>query len=327
MTDDDAMTGATASEIQIQEQAGPMPDVVHAFSALPGAGAGTVLLSARDSGIWRSEDGGAAFRQVAGESAPGQLMTATCIAFADSASNQTVFAGAAGMIARSRDGGRQWQTAPLPVPAPLVTCLAISPAFAEDGVILAGTLEDGVLRSDDRGERWKRWNFGLLDLAVYSIVASPSFAAAETVFAGTETALFKSENGGRSWRETVFPEPAPPVLALAIDQRDTIWAGTERHGVWQSADNGGTWQRADDGAITGAVNQLLLAERFSLAVLPDAIWIADHHGRGWRPAFTGLGDSGGIAGVAAPHGITETAPLFVQLRNGLVRQRRIGIDS
>ena len=326
------MTAATVTAPLRQEPIGTAPDVVHAFVASPQFADDQLCFSARDSGLWRSDDGGLSFDHVYAAPAPGRPVTATCLAFASdaaSADGQTIFAGAAGVILRSHDGGRQWRAIELPPPAPLVTCLAISPAYEEDGVILAGTLEDGVLRSDDRGERWRRWNFGLLDLSVYCLAASPNYAANETLLAGTETALFRSENGGRSWRETAFPESAAPVLSLATDSDDTIWAGTERYGVWQSSDYGVTWVRADGGTVTGAVNQLVLAEHHILAVLPDTVLVTNEQGREWRPVLTDVAEggewpSGGIAALAAPWGIGSGATLLVQQRDGPVRRLRIG---
>lgn len=310
---------------QQEESAGSMPDVVHTCVASPAFAEDRVVLSGRDSGIWRSDDGGFSFQQVFGPATPGQLVTATSIAFApDFPRDPTVMAGIAGAVARSSDGGRSWRTVALPDPPPLVTCLSFSPAYEVDGMILAGTLEDGVLRSDDRGERWRRWNFGLLDLSVYCLAPSPAFAQDETIFAGTETALFKSENGGRSWRETPFPEEAPPVLALAVSQHGEIWAGTEQHGLWRSADHGETWQRSGSEIITQPVNQLDFGERRALAVLPGAIALADGRGRDWRVAFADLGTDGGVAGVAVPGGIDAATSLLVQLRNGPVRELRIG---
>lgn len=324
MTDVAAMTSAQVREIG-RDDACAMPDVVHACEASPGFASDRVILSGRVSGLWRSDDGAASFRQVLAPASPGRLLTVTCVAFApDFPRDQTAIAGAAGAIARSSDGGGRWRLIGLPDPAPLVTCLAFSTAFEEDGVILAGTLEDGVLRSDDRGERWRRWNFGLLDFSVYCLAPSPGFGRNETIFAGTETALFKSENGGRSWRETPFPEPAPPILALAIDPRGEVWAGTERQGVWHSADNGETWRRSGAEVISDSVNQLVVGERRALAVLPDAIALAGPRGRDWGIAFADLGDGGGIAGVAVPHGIDAATKLIVQQRNGLVRELRIG---
>lgn len=322
------MTAATAP--LVHAPIGKAPDVVHAFAASPRFADDQLgfCLSARDSGLWRSTDGGLSFDHVHASPVPGRPVTATCLAFApDFASSQTAFAGAAGAILRSHDGGREWRAIELPAPPPLVTCVTISPAYEEDGVLLAGTLEDGVLRSDDRGERWRRWNFGLLDLTVYSLAISPAYATNETLVAGTETALFRSENGGRSWRETAFPEAAPPVLALAITPGDAIWAGTEHHGIWHSPDHGATWQRVDQGLITEPVNDLVLVDDRLLAVLPDAILVADQSENDWRPALTGLGDGGGIAGLAAPWGIGSETTLLIQQRDGPVRRLRIGNES
>jgi photosystem II stability/assembly factor-like uncharacterized protein len=325
LKDDDAMSATVTVEPHPRELVETRPDVVHAFIASPEFALDRVCLSARESGIWRSDDGGASFRQVFGAASAGGTATATCFAFAPGYErNQTVWAGAAGMVLRSGDGGRQWRAIPLPPPAPLVTSLALSPAYDDDGVILAGTLEDGVLRSDDRGDTWKRWNFGLLDLSVYSLAISPTFAVNETIFAGAETALFKSENGGRSWRETAFPEAAPPVVALTLDRHGALWAGTEQHGLWTSPDDGATWRRVDDGIVTGAVNQIHLDGDACLAVLPDSMMLSGGPGQHWQPMGSDLSEGGGIAGAVAPWGLDDSASLLVQQRHGRVRQLRIG---
>jgi len=81
---------------------------------------------------------------------------------------------------------------------PLISALATSPNFADDGTILAGSIEDGVFCSMDRGVQWAAWNFGLLDLHVLCMALSPHFGRDETVFVGTETGLFRSTNGGHA---------------------------------------------------------------------------------------------------------------------------------
>ncbi len=284
----------------IPPPAAPSTDTTHAIAVAPELEPDDLILSARDSGIWASADAGITWRQVFDAGSPNQRITATCLAVTPAVTGpRTIFAGAFGTVVKSIDGGQRWRAIALPRPAPLVTCLAVSPAHDEDGVILAGTLEDGVLRSDDRGEHWKRWNFGLLDLSIYAIVPSPAFAQDDTIFAGTETALFKSENGGRSWRETPFPETAAPVLALTIDHDRTCWAGTDGHGIWHSTDDGASWRQASDGAIDGAVNGFVVTGDSLLAVLPETILISHDQGQHWHPAITDLSDGGGIAGVAA----------------------------
>ena len=102
-------------------------------------------------------------------------------------SDRTVFAGVNGAILRSLDGGATWQYAALRTPPPVVTCLAVSPNYEEDGIAFAGALQDGVFRTADRGGRWASWNFGLIDLGVLCLALSPAFGRDDTLFAGTET--------------------------------------------------------------------------------------------------------------------------------------------
>ncbi len=136
--------------------------------------------------------------------------------------------------------GRRWpclDRRPIALPPPFVHSLAVSPQFAQDGVVLAGTMEDGVFRSGDRGAQWAAWNFGLLDLSVLCLSMSPAYADDETVFAGTDSGIFRSMNGGRAWRELEFPPDWAPVLSLALSPGfgadGMLFAGTEFGGhVW-----------------------------------------------------------------------------------------------
>ncbi len=168
--------------------------------------------------------------------------------------DHTLVASTQADIFISRDGGATWQPANLPPPHPLILCLAFSPGFAEDGMIVAGTMEDGVIVSDDRGAHWQRRNFGLLDAAVYAIAFSPSFSADGTLYAGAESALYKSYNRAKAWKPLDFDETAAPVLSLAIDGAGALFAGTEASGLFR-LDNGLTlWQRCD--LAPGTVNAL-----------------------------------------------------------------------
>jgi hypothetical protein len=47
------------------------------------------------------------------------------------------------------------------LPPPTVASLALSPTYAQDGFLIAGTLEGGVYDSRDRGTNWKTGNIWL----------------------------------------------------------------------------------------------------------------------------------------------------------------------
>jgi photosystem II stability/assembly factor-like uncharacterized protein len=198
--------------------------------------------------------------------------------------DHTVLAGTPNGLFVSRDGGDHWQAAHLPMPNSMILALCFSPNYRADGIILAGTLEDGIYYSDTRGESWSYRGFGLLDATVYSLAISPDFGRDETAFAGTETALYYSYNGGRAWKQLDFPDAAP-ILSLALSpdfSRDqTIYAGTERQGLYRSSDLGRTWQHLDLPAA--CVNALVMSrERDGLFAATDSglYWSGDG-GKSW----------------------------------------------
>lgn len=306
----------------------PPGDVVHAFAPSPCFDVDGFCLSARESGLWCSRDGGVSWQAAFAGPRDRPAAATTAIAFSPRfAEDRTAFAGGYGAVLRSLDGGRRWRAMALPSPPPLVSCLVVSPNYETDGALLAGTLEDGVLRSTDRGETWRRSNFGLLDPAVLALAVSPGFDRDEALFAGTETGVFASQNGGRSWRETPFPDDVGPVLALAISPTfaadGVLWAGTERAGVWRSADHGQTWRRVDRGAIVEPVDGLILpstpeAAEVALAISPSAAFISRDGGRSWTAAIAAPAEHGGIASVALLSGTGIGAPLLVALRDGAI---------
>ncbi len=219
------------------------PDPVYALAAVAPA----TFVAGRASGLYRSEDGGVSWQPLIG--GPGAavqpLVSAVAVASGEGL-EQTLFAGGQGSLLRSGDGGLRWQTCVLPQPPPLITSIAVSPAFVHDGIVLAGTAEDGVFRSADRGDRWASWNFGLLDLRIMALAISPAFASDEIVYAAAETGLFRSTDGGRAWREMTLTEHSEPVLSLALSPdfgaNGLLYAGTESAGLFRSFDRGKNWQ-------------------------------------------------------------------------------------
>lgn len=212
------------------------------------------LYAARLSGLYRSADGGLTWLNTF--ASLDQPLAATAV----TAVGSTVFAGVNGAVLRSDDNGESWHMIGLSSPPPHLVALAASPHFSEDGVILAGTADDGVFVSTDRGISWTAWNFGLLDLHIFALAISPDFSRDQTVFAGTESGIFRSHNGGRGWRELPFPIEAAPVLSLALspayvtDRR--LYAGTENNGLYLSDDGGLNWRAGDNTHSDTAVNAI-----------------------------------------------------------------------
>ncbi len=239
------------------------------------AASGDTLYAARASGLYRSGDGGATWQDAYTALQRGERFAVTALA----AAGDMIFAGATGTILRS-DDGETWQTAPLPTPPPTVVALVVSPNFDADGLIAAGTAEDGVFVSTDRGASWVPWNFGLVDFQVNTLAISPSFAADRTIFAGTESGIFRSHNDGRSWRETAFPIEYAPVLSLSMAANGRLFAGTEEHGAFISDDFGATWCQIEQ--FRGAAVSAIQIEGARVWLLFDeALLVSNDRGETW----------------------------------------------
>ncbi|MBC8450109.1 MAG: hypothetical protein H8D78_20445 [Chloroflexi bacterium] len=301
-------------------------DVVYSLAASPTFDRDGLCFAARASGLYRSEDGGLTWQDAyASLELDTALPTAAVAVSPDFQADGCVFAGVPGAILRSLDGGRSWFVTRLPSPPPLVLALVVSPNWAHDGTLLAGTLEDGVFRSGDRGALWPTWNFGLLDLNVLCLAISPDFAHDETLFAGTESGIFRSTNGGRAWREVDFSPDAAPVLTLALSpnyaNNGVLFAGTESQGLFRSDDRGHHWVRLGESIVTDAVNGLILSPQFPaqphmLVVQGDALLVSRDGGHTWSPWQAGWSAGRDIASVIAPQGLDPGAPLLVGLVGG-----------
>jgi len=252
-----------------------IPDFADTIYAL--AASGDTLYAGRASGLYSSDDGGASWHNTFDSLKRSDPLAVTAVA----AEGNTVFTGVNGAVLRSEDGGASWQIIGLSSPAPQVTALVISPNFADDSIVIAGTSEDGVFVSNDRGASWTPWNFGLIDYNVYALAIPPDLERNRTVFAGTVSGIFRSVNGGRSWHELPFPMEAAPVLTLAISRSNLIYVGTEAHGLFLSEDGGENWQQVDQFAASG-VNAIQIAPSQTWLLVEDRLY-SSPDGLSWQP--------------------------------------------
>jgi photosystem II stability/assembly factor-like uncharacterized protein len=306
----------------------PGGDIVLALAASPDFARDGVCFAARGSGLYRSDDGAVGWRPLYDSLGLDAPLATTAVALSPGfARDQTLFAGVHGAVLRSRDGGGSWQIVPLPTPPPVVSALVVSPAFDEDGTVLAGTVEDGVFRSADRGDSWTPWNFGLLDLGVLAMAISPRFAEDETLYAGTGSGLYRSTNGGRAWREVEPVAEFAPVLSVALAGDGVVFIGTEACGLLRSDDGGRIWTRLGAGAIAEPVNAVLLAPDPTgggdlLALLDGALLASRDGGRTWATLAAGEGDGVGLTALAAAPGLGHDGSVLIGFGEGTVRRLR-----
>src|SRR5918996_1794513 len=160
-------------------------------------------------------------------------------------------------VARLDEAGDSW-TVELSLVGSRAVCLAVDPQDRE--TVYVGLGDDGVRKTSDGGRTWAQ--AGLAGEQVFSIAVSPADGA---VYAGTEpSALYRSDDGGESWRELEallelpsqptwsFP-PRPgtaPVRWIAPSPHDAelLLVGIELGGLMRSTDRGETWQDHRPGA-------------------------------------------------------------------------------
>ena len=172
--------------------------------------------------------------------------------------DSTILAGAVTVddcgLFRRGPGQNSWE--PLQVGLPeRVKVYAI--VEGQGDVLFVGAHQGGY-RSDDGGNSWVDTKVPSNGRPIYSLLVHPD--APDTIYAGSDpAAIFKSEDGGRSWQRfvTVQPDGAITgcfpvrVLKMAIDPSDTsnIYAALEVGGVIRSLDGGENWQDISAGLL------------------------------------------------------------------------------
>lgn len=289
----------------------PYEDYVYCSAASPNFKKDGLVFVAKKSGLYRSTDRGKTWEDAFASLNLSTPLPITFAAVALAGEITCVFACAAGQILRSLDAGQTWQVAALDTPAPLVTALVASPDFAQDGTLLAATVQDGIFRSTNRGVNWTGWNFGLYDPNINAL----AFVDAQIIFAGTQSGIFRSSNAGRSWRDIDFPIDCAPVVCLAVSRDGTIYAGTETEGLHVSRDGGKTWA----GLTEGAVEQIHLDARGKLLILRDGeLLLSENGGGSWRAARPGFEPVSDISAFTTLPGLDSAKgkKLLVGLSNG-----------
>ncbi len=213
-------------------------------------------------------------------------------------SSSVLYAGTAGGVFKSTDGGYGWSLASEGLPAQRVVGLAadLSVPTTLFAAVSSGVAAGGVFRSRDGGAHW---SYVGRDLERPPIVAN-AFAVATApgaVYASTDKGFFRSRNGGDSWQplNSGLPE-VPLVFAIAVHpgRPKTILAGLGGGGIRRSADGGAHWS-----PVSGVPANAFVFD-FAFAAAPfDTLYAATHVGLfrsddggfTWQRVGAGLPDS------------------------------------
>jgi photosystem II stability/assembly factor-like uncharacterized protein len=196
-------------------------------------------------------------------------------AVAGSAANDKLYylGTAGGGVWKSVDGARTWSPIFATQRVAAIGAVTIDPA--DDATVWVGTGEDnprndvsygdGVYKTTDGGATWS--NLGLKSTKYISrILIDPRnhnhvlVGAQGDVFAdGTERGVYVTDDGGKSWRKTLYVGPMSGVSDMALDPHNPnivyagIWqfrrypwtfqSGGPDDGLYKSTDGGNTWNK------------------------------------------------------------------------------------
>ena len=158
--------------------------------------------------------------------------------------------------------------------------------------LIGGQQPAGVYHSDDNGRTWQLVSSGpvaVKALAVHPINDAVLYAGTVGGPAATTDSLWRSDDGGQTWRRFVMSLPANPdgvllpVNALATDpnQPGVLYVGTDGHGVYRIEDDEGHNSYKLVGGISlydAHVNGLVVGpDRRIYALTSDGLFVTDGH--------------------------------------------------
>jgi photosystem II stability/assembly factor-like uncharacterized protein len=192
---------------------------------------------------------------------------------------------------------------PLGPPGGDVHSLAADPS--RSGRLFLGTADGHIFGSEDGGEHWTllgrasaRWDAVITAIVVDPRDANVLFASAWTQDPAAGGGVFRSGDGGRTWRPAGLEGQAVRALAAAPSDADVLVAGT-LDGVYRSRDAGKSWERIspehheelrnlDSLAVDPRDAQTIYAGTFHLP------WKTTNGGRTWRPIHDGMIDDSDV---------------------------------
>ncbi len=285
--------------------------------AVSGAAEGRVYLAAYESGLWRSDDGGATWHGL--ESYPEPYAHSVAV---DPDDADLIYVGAEpAALYRSTDGGETWEEcrafSGLPEAAQWgfhgsrkshVRELRIRPG--ERGSIYAGIEVGGIVRSRDGGATWEQLRG--TDPDIHTIHISES--RPETVYAATANGPYRSDDGGDMWRlvnSGLEKRYSVPVSAAPGDHRRALISVSDNAGrrsgarAYLTTDAGESWARLN----IGADDDMVIAyswdphdpSRVYGGTDSGRLYVSDDGGEDWEEIDAGL-DSIAVGALAAGPG-------------------------
>ena len=187
----------------------------------------------------------------------------------DPSNPQTLYFGTI-RLWQSKDGAGKWSAVSPDLTASKSVMSAIAAAPSDPNTVYTGFTKGRVFATNNVGDgtnaSWTERDAGLPNRTVTQVAADPiDPATAYLTMSGFNTSssisghVFKTADGGASWKDISGNLPDLPVNALAIDpdSPDTLYIGTDA-GVMVTTDGGATWSSLGTGLPRVVVISLAL---------------------------------------------------------------------
>ncbi|MEY3368045.1 MAG: hypothetical protein RI973_1200, partial [Bacteroidota bacterium] len=141
-----------------------------------------------------------------------------------------------GLLHLTRDGGASWKNVtPAGLPECLINAVEVSPHDPATVYIATTRYKfndhtPGLYKSTDYGQTWTNISGGIPKGAFTRVVREDEVRR-DLLFAGTETGLYLSWDGGKSWSPFQLNLPVTPITDLRVHQGDLI-AATSGRSFW-----------------------------------------------------------------------------------------------
>lgn len=280
------------------------------------------------SGVWKSENAGTSWLPVF-QNEPTVSVGAVAVA---QSNPSIVWAGSGEATCRnsvtigdgvykSTDGGKTWKNMGL-ADTRHISRIVINMGdpnivyIAAMGHLWGPNQERGLYKTIDGGLTWTKVlyideNTGVCDLAVDPADSQVVYAAAyehrrkpwEYVNAGPSSGLWKSSDGGRTWKKLGGGLPEGTLgrigIAVARSKPGVVYALVEHSdpGIWRSEDRGETWKRMCDAETFRRVNNRPFyysrvfvdpTDDATIYVLSTGLFVSKDMGRNFRALGGGI---------------------------------------
>jgi photosystem II stability/assembly factor-like uncharacterized protein len=287
---------------------------INSLAVLPGG----VVFAADGPTLLRSADSGGTWSAVASEDVN---FTPLTVLAAPADPSHVVYASRRAIYV-SADGGLSFKLAARP-PSEGPDQEDVGPlAPSVPGTFYAMLAGDArVFRSDDRAASWRVAGRLPIGFPGGSEVLLVDPRTPARVYAGTGYGLFKSEDGGRTWKRSEAGLPRPlgeslQILSLAAapSQPEALYAGTFEWGVGRSRSAGERWQIGLENGLNAVTVRLLKFPRPDTALLAlgdqgARSFRSTDGGRTWQQFARGLSRDG-LNDLAWEPGHPETLYAF-----------------